>query len=73
MAELFELSYRPLNQADGSAEFSFNGYKVLAAVNGPLEASKRDELAEEAALEVVVRPAAGLPGALVVTSTAYNY
>ena len=57
-----ELSYRPLDQADGSAEFAFNGFKVLAAVNGPLEVSKRDELSEEAAIEVVVRSATGVPG-----------
>ena len=57
-----ELIFRPLNQADGSVELSFNGYKVLAAVNGPLEASRRDELPDEAALEVVVRPVSGIPG-----------
>ena len=57
-----ELRYRPLDQADGSAEFSFNDYKVLAAVNGPLEASKRDELPEEAAIEVLIRPITGVAG-----------
>ena len=57
-----ELRYRPLYHADGSVELSFQGFKVLAAVNGPLEASKRDELPEEAAIEVVVRPATGVPG-----------
>ncbi len=51
----------PLHRADGSATFSHNGYTVIGAVNGPLEVGRRDELAEEAVIDVIVRPAAG-PG-----------
>lgn len=56
----------PLHGADGSATYSQNGYTVIGAVNGPLEVSRRDELPEEAAVDVIVRPAAGVGGL-------YNY
>ncbi len=46
-------------RADGSATFSQNGYTVVGAVNGPLEPARRDELPEEASLEINVRPATG--------------
>lgn len=49
-----------LHRADGSATFSSGGYTVIAAVNGPIEVQRRDELPEEAAIEVNVRPAAGI-------------
>jgi exosome complex component RRP46 len=49
-----------LHCTDGSATFSQNGYTVVCAVNGPLEVGRRDELPEEAAIDVVVRPAAGV-------------
>lgn len=52
----------PLHRADGSAEYSHNGYSVIAAVNGPLEVQRRDALPEEAAIDVAVRPAAGVGG-----------
>ncbi len=52
----------PLHRADGSATYSINGYKVIAAVNGPIEVQRRDELPEEAAIDVTVRPASGLGG-----------
>ena len=51
-----------LERPDGSSSFSDNGYSVLAAVNGPIEVQRRDELPEEAALEVIVRPSAGVGG-----------
>ncbi|RDW78168.1 hypothetical protein BP5796_06020 [Coleophoma crateriformis] len=51
-----------LHRADGSATFSQNGYTVIGAVNGPIEVQRRDELAEEAAIEVIIRPAAGVGG-----------
>lgn len=51
-----------LHRADGSATFSQNGYTVIGAVNGPVEVLRRDELPEEAAIEVLVRPAAGVGG-----------
>lgn len=50
----------PLNRADGSATFSQGGYTVIGAVNGPIEVQRRDELPEEAAIEVNVRPAVGV-------------
>ncbi|KAL8733300.1 MAG: hypothetical protein Q9181_003623 [Wetmoreana brouardii] len=50
----------PLNRADGSASYSSNGYSVLAAVNGPVEVQRRDEIPEEAAIDVVLRPAVGV-------------
>ncbi|KAG9541030.1 hypothetical protein KCU71_g19479, partial [Aureobasidium melanogenum] len=49
-----------LHRADGSAKFSAAGYTVVAAVNGPIEVTRRDELPQHAALEVNVRPAVGV-------------
>lgn len=54
----------PLPYADGSATFSQCGYTIIGVVNGPLEVQRRDELPEEAALDVIVRPAAGVGGML---------
>ncbi|KAF4342611.1 RRP46-like protein [Fusarium beomiforme] len=55
-----EISHLP--KADGSATFSYGGYAVIAAVNGPVEAQRRDENAFEALVDVIVRPAAGVGG-----------
>ena len=55
-----ELSQLP--KADGSATFSFQGYTVTTAVNGPIEAPRRDENAFEALVDVNIRPAAGVGG-----------
>ncbi|KAI9730464.1 MAG: exosome non-catalytic core subunit rrp46 [Claussenomyces sp. TS43310] len=54
------LSHLP--RADGSATFSQNGFTIIGAVNGPIEVQRRDELPEEAAVDVVVRPASGVGG-----------
>jgi exosome complex component RRP46 len=51
-----------LHRADGSATFSQSGYTVIGAVNGPIEVQRRDELPEEAAVDVIVRPATGVGG-----------
>ncbi|TVY93767.1 Exosome complex component [Lachnellula willkommii] len=51
-----------LHRTDGSATFSQNGYTVIGAVNGPIEVQRRDELPEEAAIDVNIRPAAGVGG-----------
>ena len=59
-------SLLPLRRADGSASWSDGQYTVLAAVNGPIEVQRRDELAEEAAVDVVVRPAVGVGGVLTI-------
>jgi len=53
-----------LHRVDGSATFSQNGYTVIGAVNGPIEIQRRDELPEEAAVDVIVRPSAGVGGTL---------
>jgi exosome complex component RRP46 len=57
-----ELSTHPLIRADGSATFSSNLFTILAAVNGPVEVQRRDELPEEAAVEVNIRPSSGIGG-----------
>ena len=49
-----------LNRADGSATYTHDGYSIIGAVNGPIEVQRRDELPEEAAIEVNVRPSIGV-------------
>lgn len=49
-----------LHRADGSATYAHNGYTIVGAVNGPIEVLRRDELPEEATIEVNVRPAIGV-------------
>ncbi|PVH97540.1 hypothetical protein DM02DRAFT_616490 [Periconia macrospinosa] len=49
-----------LHRADGSATYTHNGYCIIGAVNGPIEVQRRDELPEEATVEVNVRPAVGV-------------
>jgi len=51
-----------LHRADGSATYSDAGFTILGAVNGPIEVQRRDELPEEAAIEVNIRPAVGVGG-----------
>lgn len=55
----------PLNRSDGSAAYSYNGFSIIGGVNGPVEVQRRDELPEEAAIDVVVRPIAGVGGIFV--------
>ncbi|KAK4556994.1 exosome non-catalytic core subunit rrp46 [Recurvomyces mirabilis] len=57
-----EISHHPLHRADGSASYANNLYTILASVNGPIEVQRRDDLPEEAAIEVNIRPAAGVGG-----------
>jgi hypothetical protein len=57
-----EVTFGVLPRADGSAKYSHAGYSVLASVNGPIEAQRRDEHAYEAHVDVIVRPAAGVGG-----------
>ncbi|MCJ1470663.1 exosome non-catalytic core subunit rrp46 [Pseudocyphellaria aurata] len=52
----------PLDRADGSAAYSYNGFSIIGGINGPVEVQRRDELPEEAAIDVVVRPIAGVGG-----------
>lgn len=49
-----------LHRADGSATYAHGGYKVIGAVSGPVEVSRREEIPEEASVEVNVRPASGV-------------
>lgn len=51
-----------LSRADGSAQWSQEGSTVLAAVYGPLETSAAKESAEQASVEVVFKPRAGVAG-----------
>lgn len=51
-----------LHRADGSASYTHGGYTILSAVNGPIEVQRRDEIPDEAAIEVNVRPAVGVGG-----------
>lgn len=55
-----EVSLHPLNRADGSATYSSGTHTILAAVNGPVEVQRRDELPAEAAVEVNIRPSKGV-------------
>lgn len=57
-----EVTHHPLVRADGSIAFSDSLFSVTAAVNGPVEVQRRDELPDEAAIEVNVRPASGVGG-----------
>lgn len=49
-----------LSRADGSATYSAHGYTIIGAVNGPIEVQRRDELPNEATIEVNVRPSSGV-------------
>ncbi|KXT01529.1 hypothetical protein AC578_4541 [Pseudocercospora eumusae] len=57
-----ELLQHPLSRADGSSIFSDGLYTIIAGVNGPVEVQRRDELPEEAAIEVNFRPSSGVGG-----------
>lgn len=52
----------PLARADGSTVFSDDLYTVIAGVNGPVDVQRRDELPDQAAIEVNLRPTAGVGG-----------
>ena len=51
-----------LHRADGSSTYSSNGCTVIAVVNGPIEVQRRDELPEEAVVDVNVIPATRVGG-----------
>jgi exosome complex component RRP46 len=55
-----EVTLTHLNRADGSATYTHNGFSLIGAVNGPIEVQRRDEIPDEATLEVNVRPAVGV-------------
>ena len=56
------MEFAPLYRADGSASYSANGYSVICGVNGPVEVTRRNELPEEATIDVTIRPASGVGG-----------
>jgi exosome complex component RRP46 len=56
------IAHHVLDRADGSATYSSLLYTILSAVNGPVDVQRRDELPEEAAIEVNVRPLSGVGG-----------
>ena len=62
MAIMPRVSLSTHHKTDGSATYSHNGFSIIGGVNGPIEVQRRDELPEEAAVDVVVRPAAGVGG-----------
>lgn len=50
-----------LTNVDGSSQFECQDTKVICAVTGPVEPKSRQELPTRLALEVIVRPAKGVP------------
>ena len=56
------LTTHPLIRADGSATFSSSLFTIIAALNGPIEVQRRDEIPEDAAIEVNIRPSSGVGG-----------
>lgn len=50
-----------LNHVDGSSQYEFKNTKVVCSVTGPIEPKARQELPTQLALEVIVRPARGVP------------
>ena len=62
-----------LQRADGSANCEYDGYSVIGSVNGPIEVQRRDELPDEAAIEVNVRPAVGVGSTLAFRNMKIRY
>lgn len=50
-----------LSSVDGSSQFEWQNTKVVCSVTGPIEPKARQELPTRLALEVIVRPAKGVP------------
>lgn len=50
-----------LTSVDGSSQFEWRDTKVVCSVTGPVEPKARQELPTRLALEVIVRPARGVP------------
>ena len=57
-----EAVLHPLHRADGSATYTSSLATILAAVNGPVEVTRRDEIPDAAAIEVNIRPSSGVGG-----------
>ncbi|RCK67130.1 Exosome complex component RRP46 [Candida viswanathii] len=56
-----DLRTSTLPNADGSAELTIGGTKVITSISGPIEPKLRQELPNQSSLEIIVRPATGLP------------
>lgn len=56
---LVETGY--LSQVDGSAHYKTSSTAVLCSITGPIEPKSRQELPTRLALELIVRPAMGVP------------
>ena len=61
MSTLPTASFGTIPTANGSVTYNWQGFDIIGAVNGPIEAQRRDEIPEEAFIEVNVRAATG-PG-----------
>lgn len=57
-----EVTFGALPHADGSVSYAWHGFQILGTVNGPIEPQRRDEIPEEAFIELNVRPASGAGG-----------
>ncbi|EGW33128.1 uncharacterized protein SPAPADRAFT_136405 [Spathaspora passalidarum NRRL Y-27907] len=56
----FQVQMSVLDNSDGSAELIIGNTKVIASVSGPIEPKQRQELPNQASLEIIIRPAKGL-------------
>ncbi|KAI7903374.1 ribosomal protein S5 domain 2-type protein [Cokeromyces recurvatus] len=57
----FSASQNILNRADGSSKFEFGSTSVICSVSGPMDIQIRDEKLDEATVDIVIRPAKGVP------------
>ena len=46
---------------------------IIGAIDGPIEVQRRDELAEEAFIDVTVRPATGIEGTVIPLAINISY
>ncbi|KAI5966176.1 RRP46 [Candida pseudojiufengensis] len=56
----FQVNTSILDNADGSAELKLNNTKTIVSINGPIDPKPRQELPQQASLEIIIRPAIGL-------------
>ncbi|KAH3900885.1 exosome non-catalytic core subunit RRP46 SCDLUD_002344 [Saccharomycodes ludwigii] len=60
MTKLYDIQSSLLLNVDGSCEYNTPNIKVLAAVTGPIEPKARQEIPQQLALEIVVKPCVGI-------------
>ncbi|CAI5757699.1 unnamed protein product [Candida verbasci] len=56
----FQVKTSILSNSDGSAELIIGGTKVLVSISGPIEPKIRQELPNQASLDIIIRPYKGL-------------